>query len=305
MAPPAAAVTADDCPQEWTSGVDWFRYRVDGPGVVREAWQMAVEIQDDDRMEGERVRPWRWQGYEGKRSPRIRWGMKGHTLFWETSGAWAEYTWRRMPLSGGRATRIDLHSTVRLSQPRRDFGMRCLGRAATTHPYRLPSGTPVGLQRGADGMWLGTVGRRTCPEYFRVYDKGVETRDFNAGHLWRLELEVKYAHAEALCREHSRDLMSPKWVASYATSRWRSFGLRWPLRSDEEQLAGVRRAARPEPTTEARMEWLRHTVRPVVCGLTMTTDVSAILEALGLNGVAVPREPDEGAGGGAEGHPAG
>lgn len=210
-----------------------------------------------------------------------------------------------MPLSGGRATRIDLHSTVLLSQPQRDFGTRCLTPEVMTHPHRLPSGTPVGLSWGADGMWLGTVGRRTSPEYVRLYDKGVEARLWGAGRMWRLELEVKYRHAEVLCREHSRDLLSPKWVASYVTSRWLSFGLRWPLQYEGESLGAVRPGPKPDATPDALLAWMSRSVAPVASRLLRVKPLDEVLLALGLLTAVNMRKPHDDDGGATTGDPAG
>lgn len=292
------------CPQEWTAGVEWFRYRVDGPGAVRDAWRAALDIQAEDIKAGSPVRQWSFKGYVGKATDRIRWGRRGSTLIWETSGAWADSTWRLMPLCGGRATRIDLHSTVLLSQPQPGYGMRCLPPEATTPPHRLPSGKPVGLQWGADGMWLGTVGRRTCPEYLRLYDKGVEQRLLGSGRMWRLELEVKYAQAEALCREEARSMLDPRWVASYVTSRWLSSGLLWPLRHDVQCLAAVRAAPKPESTSPALLAWMNRSVAPVVSRLLRTTPLDDILLSLGLLTAVELRRPNDAGSAGAEGDPA-
>jgi hypothetical protein len=289
---PGKIVTGAPCPQERTAGIDWFRFKAEGVASARQAQEAALVIQREDVERGSPVKPWKWQGYEGKMTRRIRWGRRGTNLYWETSGEWADSTWIRMPRSGGRSTRIDLHSTMRFSQPLPGFGSLCLPPEATTHPHRLPSGTPVGLSRGPDGMWLGTVGRRTAPEYFRLYDKGVETRNCMAGFLWRLELEAKHGASEALCETQAGSLKDPKWCGRYVTSRWLQSGLLWPINEDEQSLDAIAPARRPSSPSGALLRWLDHSVKPVVTRLARTVPTEVLLEALGLNGLAEPRRWD-------------
>jgi hypothetical protein len=275
-------------PQERTAGLDWFRYRVDHPEVVEQAQREAETIQAEDRARGEKVKPWTFQGYAGQASPRIRWGRRKGRVIWEASGQPCASTVTRMPSSGGRATRIDLQLTMRFWPPQPDYGTRCLPPEATTHRRRLPSGIPCGQSLGADGMWLGTVGDRTRHEYFRLYDKGVETRDFAAGNLWRLELEAKHDAARALCEHHLDQMTVPDWCASYVTSRWLSVGCLWPLGMDGERLPAARRAGKEPPTSDALMAWLALSVRPVIGRLLKTQSPEALILALGMERHVVP-----------------
>lgn len=279
-------------PLEWTAGIDWFRAKVTGSAQVRAAHEWALEIQREDESRSEKVKPWRFQGYEGKASPRVRWGRKGGALFWETSGAWADRMIRRAPMSGTRCTRIDLQSTVRFSRPQLHFGTASLPPEATIHPRRLRSGIPVGLSTGADGMWLGTVGRRTSPEYFRMYDKGVETRDHSAGYKWRLELEVKYSHASELCLTQLENLKDPAWCASYAISRWLSLGCLWPTTMPEQLPDAVRPEPTPAPSYVALLRWMEESVSPAVFRALKGCTVTEVLRALGLEAVAEARRDE-------------
>jgi hypothetical protein len=115
-----------------------------------------------------------------------------------------------------------------------------------------------------------------------MYDKGVEARLLGAGRMWRLELEVKYRHAEVLCREMHRSMLDPHWVASYVTSRWLSWGLHWPLRHDARCLELVRPGPKPDSSAAALLHWLERSVQPVCRRLAKVMPLDHILVALGL-----------------------
>ena len=138
-------------------------------------------------------------------------------------------------------------------------------------------------------MWLGTVGRRTSPEYFRMYDKGVETREHKAGYKWRLELEVKYKHASELCLTQLESLKDPAWCASYVISRWRSLGCSWPTTTPALSPVAVRPEPTPSPSYEALLKWMETSVSPAVFRALRGCSVADLLRALGLEAVAEPR----------------
>lgn len=279
-------------PLGWTAGVDWYRKRIPWGEHALTVRRAAEELQAWDAAAGEKVKDWSFQGAEGRASPRVRWGTTKDTLWWETSGAWAADTLTRMPLSGGRCTRLDLQSTWLLSKPVPEFGTRFLPHEGTTPCLRLPNGKPIGISRLPDGGWLGTVGRRTSPEYFRLYDKGVETRERRPGWSWRMELEVKYDHAKALEDECRQGLTNPTWCAQYVISRWRQSGLLLPLNVGDGSYDAVRPEPRPEPSCEKMLGWLDHSVRPVVERLLAAGKRAEVLFALGLSREAEREAPD-------------
>lgn len=281
--------TGGICPTERTGGVDWFRYRVDELRSVRAAREAAEGIQAEDVQRASKRKPWKFNGYEGWATESLRYGLRGGKLLWETSGLTAHSTWTRMPLSGGTAMRVDLQTTLRLSQSRMGFGKLCLPLAATTPPYLLPRGLPVWVKSGAGGWWHGQVAHRTNPSHMRLYDKGGESRTAEPGKLWRLELEAKYGHAEALCREKGEEMRSPEWCANYAVSQWLSAGCYWPVPADAVAGLRVRAPDMPPSTAGALAIWLTRTVKPVIPRLLTVFTVAEVLSMLGLDDVALPR----------------
>lgn len=281
-------------PLERTGGIDWYRYIVEDGETVRLALEIADEIQEEDRQNGSKSHSWTFGPYVGHATESLRWGRFGGKLLWETSGARAPSTWTRMPSSGGKATRVDLHQTLRLSTPQPLLPHRLLPPEAMTHPYRLPCGTPVRLETGADGLWCGRVARRTAPEHWRLYDKGRERKSHAAGELWRLELELKGTQAQRITCQHLQELKNPEWCGNYCASRWLSRGCSWPFSKDVEALAPLRGDGPPPQTADALLKWLETSVRPVVERLRPAVGHRALRVALGLTGNALTRGSDSG-----------
>lgn len=281
-------------PLEWTAGVDWFRWRMPRGEEAWKARRIAEELQQLDAEAGEKISKFKFDTGKGIASPRVRWATSLDTLWWETSGEWADSTWTRMPLSVGRCTRLDLQSTWKLCKPVPEFGMRFLPHEEMTPDRRLPNGTAVGWSHLPDGGWLGTVGPRTRPEYWRLYDKGVETGKSKPGWLWRLELELKYAHAAQMGSKCRLDLLSPKWCAQYVMSRWLQSGLRLPLNVDAPSLDAIRPGRKPEPSAEELLAWIERSVKPCVERMILAGKIQQLLFALGLTDVVEPIPPDHG-----------
>lgn len=277
------------CLTERTAGIDWFRYRVEDLRQVRSARDVVAGIQQEDVDRGSRRRPWTFQGYEGWITDSIRYGERGGKLLWETSGGVAPFTWTRMPLSGGTATRIDLQQTLRLASSLPDFGMRFLPPEARTHRRLLRSRRKVGISSDSRGLWCGTVGRRTAPSYLRFYDKGTESKGAELGRLWRVELETKYQHAEALCSQAVDRMKDPDWCASYCEQSWKSAGCLWPIRESAAAFVGVNVPPRPPATAGRLAQWLIHSVKPVIPRLLKVFTVAEVLAMLDLDLVAQPR----------------
>lgn len=279
MTEPAAV----PCPLERTAGIDWYRYITEDGEAVREALEMADAIHEEDRQRGSRFHPWSFQQYHGYASESLRWGRDGGKLLWETSGQRAPSTWTRMPSRGGKATRVDLQTTLLLSQPQVDLPKQLVPPEAMTPPYLLPRGVPVRLEQGARGLYCVRVARRSAPEHWRVYDKGREQKSHDAGHLWRLELELKKADAEALACQYREEMQTPEWVSSYCVQRWRSRGCLWPWSTGALLAAPLVRESDGPVPAERLAEWLKTTVAPTMPRLLTVYSRQELLKMLGLD----------------------
>lgn len=283
--PPAVGV----CPTERTAGVDYFRYRVAALRDVRTVRDHVRHIQEEDVAKGSKRAKWRFNGYEGFQTERIRYGERSGRLIWETSGKSAPHTWTLVPLVGGTAMRVDVQTTLRLSHSLVEFGKRFLPPEATSLPYTLPNGMEVTQRRGARGLWFTSVAARTGDRHFRLYDKGAEQKDDPPGKKWRIELEAKYRLAEGLCREAVERLKDPEWCDSYVESQWRSVGCYWPIPSIAGYDVAVRLPPKRMPGVSDLAIWVNRSVRPTIPRLLKCYTVGEVLTMLGLEEVASPR----------------
>lgn len=276
--------------RERESGPDWFRELVKGPRNVDAARSAALEIQEQDVGAGSARKPWFFQGWKGWATDSVRWGIKDLSLIWESSGEQTHSTLTRMPRSLGLAKRIDIHSTLTFSIAQDTFGASCLWlKTPTSIPQKL-RGRPVGVSSSTSGSWCGTVGNRTSPKYWRVYDKGVESGKAPPGVKWRVELEAKGAHAEELGRCHREDLLDPHFCNRYLISSWEQAGCCWPI-TESESAVDVVVTKKPEQPPAWRLKlWMENSVRPTMPRMLNAFSVADVLETLGLSGVASPIE---------------
>jgi hypothetical protein len=278
---------------EWSAAPDWFRWettdtRRDGPLLTA-----IRDLQHEDAQRGGKISRWTFQGWKGIASPSVRWGIRDLSLIWESSGDVTPYTMTRLPSSRGSAKRIDLQLTVTFSSPQVSFGNSCL--KFNTRMKSLPESKrpSVGLWKQTGGSWCGTVGKRTAPRYWRVYDKGIESQTAAKGHKWRLELETKGGVARTLCQTHSSALTQPAFCASYCVQSWQSAGLSWPLGKFGPDVKLVNAPTLP-PTPAFRLAlWLQQTVRPTIPRLLSVFSVAEVLEMLNLSDVAQPKGTDD------------
>lgn len=275
-------------PIKWTAGVDWYRYIVDGVMDFARARDTAEAIQREDVGRGSAFRRWSFEGYRGFQTDSLRWGQREGKLLWECSGATAAATMDRMGSYSGHCSRIDLQTTWCLSTGQPQLGTSLLGSKLATIRRPRSNQTPCGLSVSSTGLWLGTVGRRTSPSYFRLYDKGVELKCAPPGEVWRLELEAKGRHSAGLACKNQQELRQPTWCARYLVQRWKSSGCSWPYEqfTDAPPDAAV---LPPETPTAGRLAiWLTHSVAPTIPRLLTVFTVAEVLEMLKLSAVAAP-----------------
>lgn len=273
--------------------MDWFRCVVGEHEPVEPVMDVLEAIRHTSLAKGEKVKRWRFQGFEGWATPHVRYGRQGWRVLWETSGTAAPGMWGRLASFGGRSTRVDVQTTLRFSQPQPDFGRRCMSPLARRSSLLPQSRRHYGSASDSTGFWLGTVGRRTSETYIRLYDKGVQARTHPAGELWRLELEAKGQLAEGLRRELCDSLSVAELCYQRAVCSWKSAGCSWPVPGRAPKLGSVQRPPAPPSSSERLGIWLSNSVRPVVERMLVSFTTQELLELLGLQLVAKPIRDDE------------
>jgi hypothetical protein len=282
----------EDRPQKWTAGVDWFRYRTNDFEDTRPLLHAIRDVQQEDTQKASRLRPWRFQGYDGWQTDTIRYGQRNGRVIWESSGSAAQRTLGLSALCTGSAKRIDLQITLQLCTPLPTFGSSLLRSITQSSISQHRNQIRCGLHTETTGLWLGTVGRRTHRSYLRIYDKGVESRQAVKGKMWRIELEAKHSHAAELWLRNQHRLKDPEFCAAYCVSSLKSSGCSWPygdLGTDEVDIA----LGRDQRTTPSRLAgWLINSVAPTIPRLLTVFSVHEVLEMLSLSDVAAPTGKD-------------
>ena len=217
-------------------------------------------------------------------------------MVWETSGEQAPDTWRALASCGGRSTRVDLQATVEYLDTRPSFGKQAM-RLSNRPSISSPSTTRrLGLTTDTKGYWCGTVGMRTDPDFWRLYDKGVESKTAAPRTKWRLELEAKKGTAETIAEELKCQPEETLYSWQRCVQSWKSQGFYWPDDIYDGSLPALVRPKRPAPTAAALMRWFTASVAPTIPRALNYFTVREVLEALNLLGVAMPRpEADRGA----------
>lgn len=281
---PSPAVTV----LEREAGVDWVRVVFADAIEKHAAFAVTERAWERDKDEGHKVKPWRFQGYRGWMTPTARAGSMEGRLLVESSGKAASTFWTRLASCGGRATRLDVQATVLLSQSVPAFGMRFLKHAATTRSRPQRKRPKRGYQRDTDGLWHGTVGRRTAPRYIRVYDKGVESKTYALGRLWRVEVEAKLGLAEAMWKTIKVAKEPATFCYGQCRAQLLSAGCSWPSIVHTSTDAPIRAPRKPESQAPALLAWLKATVAPTLPRVLAEFSDAEVIAALGMGDVWCP-----------------
>jgi len=274
--------------EKWTGGIDWFRWQTTEFNDTKPLLDTIRDVQEGDRARASNLRRWSFQGFRGWQTDSLRWGQRNGRVLWESSGSPAAAMSDLSELCTGYASRIDTHCTMRLSAPLPSFGTSLLASTSPTSTSRSRRSILVSRHTATNGLWLGTVGRRTSPSYLRVYDKGVEARCAAPGVLWRIELEAKHQHARKLWELNQARLKSPEFCASYSVQSLTSRGFSWPFGPLANESLDTSAGPKPRSTIQSLAAWVCLSVRPAISRLRTVFTVAELLEMLGLSDVAAP-----------------
>lgn len=267
----------------WTAGIDWVTWVWDGPGHALKSGVIAHELVERHTGPLDRQTEFRLLRWKGWKIGAVRLGLSEASSLLQLSGAVAAESWTRLQSSGGRPTRLDVQTTLQLSQSQPGFGRQFL-KPSTQKTRRHPSQRPkTGCWKDSNGSFLGTVGDRTNARYMRVYDKGVEAKTAPPGLLWRIEVEAKGKLAPALFRSLTGAEEVERWCLNSCAEQWSLSGYSWPLPTLSSGSSGVTVPTDQQPDEERLAQWLRATVRPAVQRLRRVYSREQLLQLLGLS----------------------
>lgn len=261
------------------AGVDWLTCHVPHgrPAQHLAAWTNVL-LRSAQR-EGNDIKPWRWNGYEGATAGQVTLGGRDDGMIVRLSKGTARDNWQHVYAIAGRCSRLDVQVTVNGVPPGHDLAQA--GRDAvggfTPRRGRPPEWTYVQTKASGATLYLGS---RASQAFARLYDKGCEEGGEHLSGRWRYELELKQETAQHAASALSRG----------GSERARSIATVHEAFSSRGVEPVFARLDVPVPTTPPRTEsddarrlaWLSGQVRDVVAGLIRRGHGEEVLEALGL-----------------------
>lgn len=261
------------------SRIDWITATAphDESGTV--LLTLAEVFVESEQEAGNKLSPWRFQGYDGFQCGHWRygWGRQGAIVV--ASGEQAHKT---APILAHRAkhwSRLDYAVTVH--DPAQTFDAveaGCQQWKWRDKPIRGTASLTSIRELGGGASLI--IGQRASEKYTRIYDKFHESRgDYPKG-TWRYEIEYKRAASEAEQRTWRDGGLDAAAIASRLNGELIRYGIEVPWRSGQERL--ILTGHRTPSDASLKAEWLKRCIRPTVQFVAEALGRDAVVEALGL-----------------------
>lgn len=262
-----------------SAGVDYFTATTRDDYVFDKwynDWHEALERRDVPKVA---IEPWGNRYYNGYQYEGSMLGVSeslGYIFI--AKGANAKYWWSKMMPRKGRVTRIDAQVTCLFERPDPDWAARLYERAKSN---KARSSQMIQNSRGGTTVYIGS---RQSDQFGRLYDKGVQSKLFGPGKLWRYETQFGKPRSGAFA-----DSLYDAWQAGRDTEKeivglvyrwWQSRGVTTPFFESGGSL--VAEVEKTITTVDRRLDWLRSQIAPTVNRLIAQGHGKETLEALGL-----------------------
>lgn len=266
-----------------SAGVDWLTATAYRSRERETFYETGMAMLEEVAALGNEVSAWKSQGYHGRRAGGVAIGVRADTWIARLSSDDARESWRRLYPLASNVSRLDVQVTFRLNRPDESFIARQRARALASPSRRGRKSNITLITSTLDGDSI-YLGKRTSDCYARCYDKGREERTERAGRVIRQELEYKRDRAksvaELLYQSTSDEIRSRQLVSTFFNAR----GFQTSA-VDGKIAVGARGKA---SSNEAKLAWLRASVRPSITALLSQGLLLDTLRALGLDKEALP-----------------
>ena len=260
-----------------------------------------------ERLRGEKWREFRFSGYRGEHCGQASFGLRHDSSVVRLSGHAAKTHWEQLCTMSTNVTRIDLQVTLWMPE---GPSLRLARHHEELVSQVKPRGRPPQFKfwYGPRGPEACTIGSRKSDVFFRIYDKGVESRLPEFRDCLRYEVELKrkesLGHAKRLMVQQDQAAYISQCVSKFVTVRkaqippWFNLSRDVPpsagdsilcVREDSECKHLLRQVPeyptmREHPSSRLRKRsmWLAMSVRPVVQELIAHGEVEAVQDALGI-----------------------
>jgi DNA relaxase NicK len=268
------------------SQLDWLTLAVHNHQKTDQLRDHAQRWAEREVKNGERVAPWRLNGYIGWRAGRVRYGERENAGLVQLSGDLAAARFDTLWPLRDNVSRLDVAVTVRADPPQPDHGRQAY-LAAVAFREAHPRAARPSQHADADGGWTTYIGDRSSDYFLRVYDKEAEQRgdhdDAGAERYracWRYELECKGFSAASVGLSLARAADRPAFCQSLLHQYACAHGIE-PIFADDGQRVlspGFRRRS----DRDTRLAWLHRSVKPAIEYLLQTGTREEVMQALGL-----------------------
>lgn len=265
-------------------GVDYLTCTIPPESTqYAEVNRIGRKLLEGEHNEGNQVKPFKIQGYEGVICGSVFVGECYQGAMVRASGFSAKEAFNLLKGKEVSPTRIDLQVTVWIPE-NHDKLMRTWVSRAIADNQVADGRTRRKLTTWEDnrGGYTLYIGARTSDYFGRMYDKQAESKDDAYTGAVRFEVEIKGKRAKQVFevlagRYRDRD----KAIVSFVGEWYASRGVYVPFLFEIGQME-LSPIKRDKSDTARRLEWLRSQVRHTVIELRKVVDTNVILDVLGF-----------------------
>lgn len=250
--------------------------------------ERAVSILQDETAKGNEVKLWSGNGYKGKRSGSVAYGVRHDGCILRLSGEAARVlTVESIPYADN-VSRIDLQVTcfdATQQAERAHLGYYSVLEA----PRKRGRPLSAELRLNSGGGQTLYAGSRTSDKVGRLYDYGIAHKKAPAGAYWRYEVEYKREEAMRLAVAAIERQLDDAIIAALVVDYFAMRGLPTPACHEDigAILDGHRATLEFDGLSDAdrTLRWLNDCVRQSVSRLVTSGRLADVVRALGLEEV--------------------
>jgi len=261
-------------------GVDYLTTTTTEPERARLLLVQADSLISQERRRGFFVKGWSMSGYSGFSCGRVQAGERHDGAIVRLSSEMADTHWWQLFQTTGRASRIDIQVTCRMSDNPTQNILRLSEDAHRFYCGRRDGPKLTLWTDNNDGATL-YVGSRSSDYYFRAYNKESESSLEEYERCVRLELEVKHRASVPLINWLSDGESVHNRIKDRIAGYMDQHGILHNLADCSSGFACESQSRAPDCLKS--LEWLRTQVKPTVQRLLECNMENAVRDALGLS----------------------
>lgn len=269
-----------------SSGLDWLTI-TKHEGANFEVLARFGREMLDKYSQTEPIKKWSGLGYSGRQCGPIKVGVRnGSETILMIAGEDAAHISDLIPACCHHATRVDVQLTVALNKPVLNIASDAFEELSIANVHRKQK-RYLKLIKSSTGQTL-YVGKRSSATVLRLYDKTDWYSPGENGLYWRYEVEFKKGKAENALKAWRSAKNRASWAVSVVSTEFEKRGISPGLPIDVSVNA-IETAIKVS-NDEARIEWLRKCVSPVVTQLCFNGRTEEVVAVLRLRELLANKE---------------